>query len=84
MAISYLTSNGLDNRDNEISHCINQPKALKKGSNIDQIYKQIIKINDFKEIYKDYLLAGFCRFWQLCRMNKRLRSSSLITPLFIQ
>ena len=41
MAISYLTSNGLDNRDNEISHCINQPKALKKGSNIDQIYKQI-------------------------------------------
>ena len=84
MAISYLTSNGLDNRDNEISHCINQPKALKKGSNIDQIYKQIIKINDFKEIYKDYFLAGFCRFSQLCRMNKRLRSSSLIIPLFIQ
>ena len=29
----------------------------KKGSNIDNIYKQIIKISDFTEISKDYLLA---------------------------
>ena len=32
-------------------------KSEKKGSNIDNIYKQIININDFKEISNDYLLA---------------------------
>ena len=57
MATSYLTSNELNNFDNEIFLCINQRKAWKKGSNIDNIYKQIIKIIDFKEISKDYLLA---------------------------
>ena len=57
MATSYLTSNELSNLDNEIFNCINQSKVCKKCSNIDNIYKQIIKINDFKEISKDYLLA---------------------------
>ena len=32
-------------------------KSGKKGSNISNIYKQIIKINDIKEISKNYLLA---------------------------
>ena len=32
-------------------------KSGKKGSNINNIYKQIIKINDVKEISKNYLLA---------------------------
>ena len=32
-------------------------KFGKKGSNINNIYKQIIKINDIKEISKNYLLA---------------------------
>ena len=32
-------------------------KSGKKGSNINNIYKQIIKINDIKEISKNYLLA---------------------------
>ena len=53
MATSYLTSNELNNFDNEIFNCINQLKVCKKGSNIDNIYKQIIKLNDFKEISKD-------------------------------
>ena len=57
MATSYLTSNELNNLDNEIFHCINQLKAWKKDSNIDNIYKQIIKTNKFKEISKNYLLA---------------------------
>ena len=57
MATSYLTSNELNNLGNEIFHCINQLKVWKKGSNIDNIHKQIIKINDFIEISKDYLLA---------------------------
>ena len=57
MATSYLTSNELNNLDNEIFHCINQLKVCKKGSNIDNIYKQVIKINDFKEISEDYLLS---------------------------
>ena len=48
MVTSYLTSNELNNLDNEIFHCINQLKVWKKRSNIDNIYKQIIKINDFK------------------------------------
>ena len=52
-----MKSNELNNLDNEIFHCINQLKVWKKGSNIDNIYKQIIKINDFKEISKDCLLA---------------------------
>ena len=73
MATSYLSSNELNNLDNEI-------KVWKKGSNIDNIYKQIIKINDFTEISKDYRLAD----WQLCRMNKKPRSSSPIIPLLIQ
>ena len=30
-------------------------KCGKKDGNIKNIYKQIIKINDFKEIIKDYL-----------------------------
>ena len=55
IATSYLTSNELNNLDNEIFHCINQLKVWKKYSNIDNLYKQIIKINDFKEISKDYL-----------------------------
>ena len=37
---------------------LNELKVWKKGSNIDNTYKQIIKINDFKEISEDYLLAG--------------------------
>ena len=57
MATSYLTSNELNNLDNEIFLCINRLKVWKKGSNIDNIYKQIIKINDFTKISKDYLLA---------------------------
>ena len=32
-------------------------KSGKKGSNINNIYKQIIKINDIKEISKNNLLA---------------------------
>ena len=55
IATAYLTSNELNNLDNEIFHCINQLKVWKKYSNIDNLYKQIIKINDFKEISKDYL-----------------------------
>ena len=57
METSYLTSNELNYLDNEMFHCINKLKVWKKGSNIDNIHKQIIKINDFKEISKDYLLA---------------------------
>ena len=37
---------------------LNELKVWKKSSNIDNTYKQIIKINDFKEISEDYLLAG--------------------------
>ena len=47
----------MDNLDKEIYHCISQPKVWKKGSNIENIYKKIIKINDLKEISKDHLLA---------------------------
>ena len=43
MAASYLTSNKWNNLDNEIFHFINELKDRKKGSNIDNIYKQIIK-----------------------------------------
>ena len=57
MATSYLTSSELNNLDNETYLCINQLKVWKKGSNIDNIYKQIIKINDFNEISKDYRAA---------------------------
>ena len=57
MGTSHLTSNELNNLDNEIFHCINQLDVWKKGSNIDNIHKQFIKINDFKEISEDYLLA---------------------------
>ena len=57
MATSYLTSNELNNLDNEIFLCINGLKVWKTGSNIDNIYKQIMKINNFKEFSKDYLLA---------------------------
>ena len=56
MATSYLTSNELSNLDNEIFNCINQSKVCKNAA-ILIIYIQIIKINDFKEISKDYLLA---------------------------
>ena len=45
-------SNELNNIDNEIFHCINQLKFWKRGSNIDNIPKQIIKINDLKEYPK--------------------------------
>ena len=37
VATSYLTSNELNNLDNEIFHCINQLKVSKKISNIDNI-----------------------------------------------
>ena len=57
MVTSYLTSNELNNFDNEIFHCINQLKVWKKDRNIDNIYKQTIKTNDFKGISKDYLLT---------------------------
>ena len=57
MATSYLTLNELNHLDNEIFRCIDQLQVWKKGSNINNIYKQIIKINDIKEISKNYLLA---------------------------
>ena len=44
----------MNNFDN---HCISQLKVWKKDCNIENLYEQIIKINDFKEISKDYLLA---------------------------
>ena len=47
----------MNNLDNEIFLCINWLKVWKKGSNIDNIYKQITKINDFMEISRDNLLA---------------------------
>ena len=47
----------MNNLDNEIILCINQLKVWKKGTNIDNICKQIIKINDLSEISKDYVLA---------------------------
>ena len=47
MTTSYLTSNDLNNLDNEIFHCINHLKVWKKGSNIDKIYIYIyIYINE--------------------------------------
>ena len=57
MATTYLTASELNNLENEIFHCINQIKVWKKVISIDNIYKQIININDFKEISKNYLLA---------------------------
>lgn len=54
--------NELNDLDNETFHCTNQLKVWKKGSNTGNIYKQIIKINDFKEISKDYLLAKIGNF----------------------
>ena len=54
---TYLILNKLNNLGNDIFHCISQLEVWKKDSNIANIYKQIIKINDFKEISKDYLLA---------------------------
>ena len=57
MAATYFTASELNNLDNEIFHCINQIKGWKKVSNIVNIYKQIININDFKVISRNYLLA---------------------------
>ena len=80
MATLYLTSNKLNNLDSEIFLCINQLKVWNKGRNIDNKYKTIIKINDFKEISNDYLLA---RLTTLSNEQKS-RSSSLVIPLLIQ
>ena len=49
-------SNELNNLVHEKFHCINQLKVWIKGSNVENIYKQIIKINEFNEISKDYHL----------------------------
>ena len=79
MAASYLTSNKLNNLDNETYLCINQLKVWKKGSNIDNInklYKSMTLMKSPKTIVQ--------RDWQICRMNKRSRSSSLIIPLLVQ
>ena len=57
MATTYLTASELNNLENKIFYCINQIKVWKKVISIDNIYKQIININDFKEISKNYLLA---------------------------
>ena len=79
MAASYLTSNKLNNLDNETYLCINQLKVSKKGSNIDNInklYKSMTLMKSPKTIVQ--------RDWQICRMNKRSRSSSLIIPLLVQ
>ena len=51
MATSYLRAIELNNFDYEIFQC------WKKSGNINDIYKQITKINNFKETSKDYLLA---------------------------
>ena len=41
MATSYLTSNELNNLDNEIFHCINQIKIGRKGCNTDVICSKL-------------------------------------------
>ena len=76
MATSYLTSNEFNNLDNEVFLCINQLKVWKKGSDIDNIYKQIIKINDFKEISKDYLLARLPSFLNEQKIKVKLFNNS--------
>ena len=53
MATAQLMFRELSNLDRGIFHIINQLKFLKKGSNIDNIYKNVIKINNFQEISKD-------------------------------
>ena len=52
MATAYFMLNELNNLQNKIFRCLNQLKCLKKISNIDKIYKDLIKINGFWEISK--------------------------------
>ena len=72
MVTLYLTSNELNNLANVIFLC----KVWKKGSNIGTIYKQIIKINDFKEISKDYLLARLATLLNEQKIKVKLFNNS--------
>ena len=47
----------------------------KKGSNIDNIYKQIIKISDFTEISKNYLLARLATLSNEQKIKIKLRNN---------
>ena len=67
----------MNNLDNKVFHCINQFKVWKKGSNIDNICKQIIKNNDFKEISKDYLLVRLATLSNEQKIKIKLFNNSI-------
>ena len=72
MATAYLTSSQLNYFDNVIITSIQQLKTWKKGTHLDNIYKEVIKTSDFVSVPIQYLSNRLLTLVQEGIVNSKL------------
>ena len=72
MATAYLTSLQLNYFDNAIITSIQQLKRWKKGTHLDNIYKEVIKTSDFVSVPIQYLSNHLLTLVQEGKVNSKL------------
>ena len=83
MATAYLTSSQLNYFDNVIITSIQQLKRWKKGTHLDNIYKEVIKTSDFVSVPIQYLSNRLLTLVQEGKVNNKLYRNTvtyLINP----
>ena len=72
MATAYLTSSQLNYFDNVITTSIHQLKRWKKGTDLDNIYKEVINTSDFVSVLIQYLSNRLLTVVQEGKVNSKL------------
>ena len=72
MATAYITSSQLNYFDNVIITSIQQLKTWKKGTHLDNIYKEVIKTSDFVSVPIQYLSNRLLTLVQEGIVNSKL------------
>ena len=72
MATAYLTSSELNYFDNVITTSIHQLKRWKKGTHLDNIYKEVINTSDFVSVPIQYLSNRLLTVVQEGKVNSKL------------
>ena len=72
MATAYLTSSELNYFDSVIMTSIQELKRWKKGTHLDNIYKEVIKASDFVLVQIQYLSSRLLTLIQERKNNSKL------------
>ena len=72
MATTYLTSSQLNYFDKVITTSIHQLKRWKKGTHLDNIYKEVINTSDFVSVPIQYLSNRLLTVVQEGKVNSKL------------